>query len=162
MTQNTQNLYADRIWRGEVTPAQGDDSTRENVDLVSRIWVEIWNQGALPVSDEVFAPDYIGHLPLMDVNGPDEFKQLVSTYRNAYPDVHVSVEDVFATGDRVAVRWVSRGTHLGDIMGIPASGNKIEIMGLSLFRIANGRVAEEWEGFDTLKMMQQIGAIPAP
>lgn len=161
MTQHTLNLYADRVWRGELTPGNKDGPIQENVKLVSRIWVEIWNQGALAVCDEVFAPGYIGHLPLMDVKGPEEFKQLVRTYRNAYPDVHLTIEDVFAVGDRVAARWVSKGTHLGDIMGIPASGNEIEIMGISLFRIENGKVAEEWEGFDTLKMMQQIDAIPA-
>lgn len=161
MPQHSRDSYADQIWRGEIKPGRPADSTRENVKAVSRIWVEIWNQGLLATCDEVFAPGYIGHLPLMDVKGPEEFKQLVSAYRNAYPDVHLTVEDVFADGDRVAVRWTSRGTHQGSIMGIPPSGNKVEVMGISLFRMANGQVAEEWEGFDTLKMMQQIGAIPA-
>ena len=62
----------------------------------------------------------------------------------------------------MTVRWVSRGTHLGEMMGIPPSNNKIEVMGISIFRMAAGQVAEEWEGFDTLGMMQQIGAIPKP
>ncbi len=161
MTGHTQDLYADRIWRGELTPEHEDEAIQENMALVSRIWLEIWNEGDLDVCDEVFAPDYAGHLPMMEVTGPAQFKQLVGGYRSAYPDVHLTVEDVFAVGDRVAVRWVSRGTHLGEMMGIPPSGNKIEIMGISLFRIENDQVAEEWEGFDTLKMMQQVGAIPA-
>jgi steroid delta-isomerase-like uncharacterized protein len=156
MIEHMQDQYADKIWRGELTPEPAADITQQ----VSRIWEEIWNKGELDASDEVFSPDYVGHLPMMEVHGPEQFKQLVAAYRNAYPDVHLTVEDLFVIGDRVAVRWVSRGTHLGEMMGVPPSGNKIEIMGISLFRIANGQVAEEWEGFDTLKMMQQIGAIP--
>ncbi len=156
MTEHRQDEYADKLWRGELTPEFDANITRQ----ISRIWEEIWNQGLLDASDEVFSPDYVGHLPMMEVHGPEQFKQLVAAYRNAYPDVHLTVEDLFVVGDRVAVRWVSRGTHLGEMMGIPPSGNQIEIMGISLFRIADGQVTEEWEGFDTLKMMQQIGAIP--
>lgn len=134
----------------------------DNKKLVSRIWEEIWNKGALEAADEIFSLNYVGHLPTMQVQGPDEFKELVGAYRNAYPDVHLDVKDVFGDGDRVAVRWVSCGTHLGALMGIAPSGNQIEIMGISIFLIKNGKVAEEWETFDTLKMMQQIGAIQRP
>jgi steroid delta-isomerase-like uncharacterized protein len=162
MTEHLQDFYADEIWRGDLTPGHEPGSTEAITKVVSRIWEEIWNKGELEASDEVFSPNYVGHLPMMEVHGPAEFKQLVATYRAAYPDVHLTVEDIFGFGDRMAVRWVSRGTHLGAMMGVPPSGNRIEIMGISLFRIENGKVAEEWEGFDTLKMMQQIGAIPAP
>ncbi|MBI1257793.1 MAG: ester cyclase [Chloroflexi bacterium] len=158
MTEHIEDIYADKIWRGAATPESA--LAEEQEQLVSRIWDEIWNQGELEACDEVFAPDYFGHLPMMDVHGPEQFKQLVGAYRGAYPDVHLTVEDLFLSGNKVAVRWVSRGTHLGAMMGVPPSGNKIEIMGISLFRLENGRVAEEWEGFDTLKMMQQIGALP--
>ncbi len=133
----------------------------QNLALVSRIWNEIWNKGALDVSDEVFTQDYLGHLPIMTVHGPEEFKNMVRVYLAAFPDVHLSVEDAFAIGDRVTVRWISRGTHRGPMMGIPPSMKKIEVMGISIFRMENGKVAEEWEGFDTLGMMQQIGAIPS-
>ncbi len=136
----------------------------ENKVLVSRIWNEIWNKGDLAVCDVVFSADYVGHLAGMPgpVRGPEAFRQLVLVYRTAFPDVHLTVEDVFAVGDRVAVRWVSRGTHLGPMMGIPPSGRKIEVMGMSLFRIAGHQVAEEWEGFDTLGLMQQLGVTDAP
>ncbi len=160
MPQHIEDVYADEIWRGELTPAQPASVAEANLHMVSRIWDEIWNLGNYDACDEVFSPDYFGHLPMMDVHGPAQFKQLVSAYRIAYPDVHLTVEDIFGSGDKLAVRWTSRGTHLGEMMGMPPSGNKIEIMGISLFRIADGKVAEEWEGFDTLKMMQQIGAIP--
>ena len=162
MAEHVQDYYAEQIWRGALSPECDPDVLGDNTSLCSRIWAEIWNKGELTACDEVFSADYLGHLPMMDVHGPEEFKQLVAAYRVAYPDVHLTVEDIFAVGDRVAVRWVSRGTHLGSMMGAPPSGNKIEIMGISLFRIEDNKVAEEWEGFDTLKMMQQIGAIPVP
>ena len=133
--------------------------SKRNKALVSRIWNEIWNEGALGVCNEVFAPEYVGCIPGMQqpVRGPEEFKQLVAVYRNAFPDVHLTVEDVFADGDRVAVRWTSRGTHRGELMGIPPTGRPIAIMGISLFQIKDGKIVCEWEGFDTMGMMQQLG-----
>lgn len=152
------NREAHAIWHGKNEELP---SAQENVAIVSRIWDEIWNLGKLEVCEQVLARDYVGYLPLMTVHGPAEFQNLVRIYREAYPDVHLTVDDVFASGDRVAVRWVSRGTHLGAMMGIPPSNKKIEVMGISLFRMQDGQVAEEWEGFDTLGMMHQIGAIPS-
>jgi len=157
MFMHPKDFQFGKLWH---TDAPETSSFEENKQIVSRIWDEIWNQGNYDTCDEVLASDYFGHLPMMDVHGPEQFRQLVSTYRSAYPDVHLTVEDIFGAGDKLAVRWVSRGTHLGEMMGFPPSGNKIEIMGISLFRVENGKVAEEWEGFDTLKMMQQIGALP--
>jgi steroid delta-isomerase-like uncharacterized protein len=143
--------------RGSTTT---DAAIAQNIALVSRIWDEVWNSGDLEACVSIFSPDYVGHLPGMTapVRGPAEFRQLVDVYRTAFPDVHLSVEDVLGAQDRVVVRWVSRGTHLGPMMGMPPSGRKMEIMGISIFRIADGLVAEEWEGFDTMSMMQQLGA----
>ena len=159
MDTQTKNQRAEHIWLGEQISSE---SVNRNLAVVSRIWNEIWNKGILDASDDVFTKDYLGHLPIMTVHGPEEFKNLVKVYLTAFPDVHLTVEDAFGTGDRVTVRWVSRGTHLGTMMGIPPSNNKVEVMGISIFRMEASQVAEEWEGFDTLGMMQQIGAIPKP
>lgn len=159
MATKSNNQRAARIWLGEETT---NASLAQNLAVVSRIWNEIWNKGRLEASNEVFSKDYLGHLPLMTVHGPEEFKNLVKVYLQAFPDVHLSVEDTFGCGDRVTVCWISRGTHLGEMMGTPPSNKKIEVIGISIFRMAGGQVAEEWEGFDTLGMMQQIGAIPTP
>ena len=131
----------------------------ENKARASRIWDEIWNLGALDVVDEVIAEDYVGYIPAMPdaVRGTDGFKQLIVAYRSAYPDLHVSVEDVIGEGDRVVVRWTSRGTNTGSLMGMPATGRRVEVLGISIFRFEGGKVAEEWEGFDTLGMMRQLG-----
>lgn len=159
MDTQTKNQRAAQTWLGDEI---SNDPLAQNLAVVSRIWNEIWNKGALEASKEVFTKDYLGHLPIMTVHGAAEFKDMVKIYLAAFPDVHLTVEDAFATGDRVTVRWISRGTHLGTMMGIPPSKNQIEVMGISIFRMDEGKVAEEWEGFDTLGMMQQIGAIPKP
>jgi steroid delta-isomerase-like uncharacterized protein len=137
--------------------------TVDNIALVSRIWNEVWNRGELDACDEILAADYTGVIPGQPggIHGPEAFKQMVAVYRTGFPDVHLTVDDVFATGDRVAVRWVSRGTHLGSLMGIPPTGRHMEVMGISLFQIVDGKVALEWEGFDTMGMMQQLGLVPA-
>ena len=135
----------------------------DNIALVSRIWNEVWNRGELDACDEILASDYIGVIPGQPepIRGPEAFKQMVAAYRVGFPDVHLTVDDVFAEGDRVAVRWVSRGTHLGSLMGIPPTGRPIEVMGISLFQVTNGKVAMEWEGFDTMGMMRQLDLVPA-
>jgi steroid delta-isomerase-like uncharacterized protein len=131
-----------------------------SVDLVQRIWREIWNQGLLDVVDDVLADEYVGHIPAMPepVRGTRGFKELIAAYRTAYPDVHLTVDDVIASGDRVVVRWTSRGTNTGSFMGMKPTGRNVEVAGISIFRIEGGKVAEEWEGFDTLAMMRQLGA----
>ena len=139
-------------------------TVEENKANVRRIWDEVWNLGKLDVVDEVLAKDYVGHIPSMPegVHGTEGFKQLITVYRTAFPDVHLTVEDLIAEGDRVVARWVTRGTHTGDMMGIPPTGSQIEIMGISIFHVIDGKVKEEWEGFDSLNLMQQLGVIPTP
>jgi steroid delta-isomerase-like uncharacterized protein len=159
LTPHLEDYQIDQMWR--TYALKEIEHFESNKHVVSRIWDEIWNLGELDACFQVFSADYFGHLPMMDVHGPEEFRKLVRAYRSAYPDVHLTVEDIFGVGDKMAVRWTSRGTHLGEMMGVPPSGNKIEIMGISLFRVQDGKVVEEWEGFDTLTMMQQIGAIPS-
>jgi steroid delta-isomerase-like uncharacterized protein len=135
-----------------------------NKAIVSRIWEEIWNRGALDVVDAVIAPDYVGHIPAMPgpVLGAAAFKQMIVAYRTAYPDVHLTVDDLLADGDKVVARWTTRGTNTGSLMGMPATGRHIELPGISIFRIVNGQVVEEWEGFDSLGMMLQLGMAVRP
>ena len=83
-------------------------------------------------------------------------------YRSAFPDVHMQIEDQIAEGDRVATRWVASGTHEGDLMGINPTGNRVTVAGMTIDRIADGQIAETWDNYDALGMMQQVGAIPSP
>ena len=81
-------------------------------------------------------------------------------YRTACPDLQCTVEDVVDEGDKVALRWVSRGTHKGDLMGVAATGKQVTFRGIQMQRISNGRIEEEWAGFNTLGALQEIGALP--
>ena len=83
-------------------------------------------------------------------------------FREAFPDIEFAVEDELAEGDRVAMRWSAKGTHRGELMGIPPTGNRVETTGMLIYRVSGGKSAEAWVSGDDLGIMQQIGAIPSP
>ncbi|MGH2921728.1 MAG: ester cyclase, partial [Gaiellaceae bacterium] len=94
------------------------------------------------------------------LRGPDGFKENISAYRAAFSDARITVDDQIAEGDKVATRWTGRGTHDGDLMDIAPTGKQVEISGLTLSRLANGKVIEEYTNWDTFGMMQQLGVVP--
>jgi predicted ester cyclase len=83
-----------------------------------------------------------------------------AVYRKAIPDQHWTVEDQIAEGDKVVVLWTLRGTHAGELMGIPPTGRELTMTGISVFRIAGGKLIEDWVQSDTLGLFQQLGAFP--
>lgn len=135
-----------------------------NKALVRREVEEIFSKGNLDAAGEIYAPDYVGHEPTSPegARGVEGARRFAAAYREAFPDFRVTVEDQFAEGDRVATRFTARGTHEGELEGIAPTGNRVEIAGLAISRIEDGKVAEDWTVFDALGLMQQIGAIPAP
>ena len=137
-------------------------STEDNKAIDRRVTEEGWNQGNTALFDEFFTADFIGHDPFGPVHGPEGFKQFYATYRSAFPDTHLTIEDQIAEGDTVVTRWTATGTNQGTLMGIPPSGKRVTITGISITRIANGKAVEDWVNFDALGMLQQIGAIPTP
>jgi len=140
-------------------------STEQNKTFVRRYWEQVWNQGNLAVVDELIASDFDGHPLPSDPDfgrGPAGQKQLVGMYRTAFPDLHMTIEDMTAEGDRVVVRWTVRGTQTGEMMGIPATGKPTTVTGMFLNRLAAGKIVEGWGNFDALGMMQQLGLLPTP
>ena len=136
-------------------------STEENKVKQLRVWEEIINKGDLAVADELFATNYIYHGPVgMEFKGPEGLKQLISMFRNALPDIHVTVEDMIAEGDKVVTRITGRGTHEGELMGIPPTGKQTNVTGIIITRWESGKEVESWEILDMLSMMQQIGVVP--
>ncbi len=135
----------------------------DNKLVVRRSFEELFTRGDLRVADEVFAPDYVGHDPTLphDLHGPEEFKQFVRMYRSAFPDLTLTVEDQIAEGDLVVTRFTARGTHRGELMGIPPTGNCVAITGISIDRMRDGKSVESWTNYDVMTMMQQLGIIPA-
>ncbi len=137
-------------------------STEENKAISRRLQEEVLGQGKVELVDELLAPDYVSHAPGSpeQTRGAEDIKHIVQTYRSAFPDLTYTVEEQVAEGDMVVTRWTARGTHQGEFMGIAASGNSIEVSGMSMDRISGGKIAEDWVNWDALEMLQQIGAIP--
>ena len=135
----------------------------ENRALIQRFVDEVFNRGNLDVVDEIFAPVYVGHTAglLEQTLGPEGVKEFVGLYRSAFPDLHTTIEDIVAEGDKVAYRWTAVGTHRGELLGVPPSNNRVELTGITIERIEDGRIVETWNNFDQLGMMRQIGAMPA-
>jgi steroid delta-isomerase-like uncharacterized protein len=146
-------------------PAEQPVETVEerNKRIVVRIWRDIWNRGDLTAIDEIIGDDYTGKIPAQPdlVRGRAGFRQLMLTYRNALPDVNLQVRDAVAEGDRVIAYWTATGTNTGSFAGMSPSFRRISVDGVSIFRLVEGMIVQEWEVFDTLGFMQQLGAIPA-
>jgi len=135
-------------------------SVKENKAIFRRIVEEGFNKGNLAIVDELVATDHVNHTD--NVHGPEEYKQFITMYRTAFPDLHMTIEDQIAEGDKVVNRWTSRGTHKGDLMGIPPTGKQTTVTGMYVARIIGGKIVEEWGNFDALGMMQQLGVVPPP
>ena len=126
---------------------------------VRRMYEEFWNKGDMGVINDILAPDYSGHLNMFGNIDRDAMTRIATTFRNAFPDLHYTVEDIVVAGDTVVARWTAAGTQKGELMGIPASNNRGETSGIDIFRFEGDRVKEHWGTFDALTMMQNIGAV---
>ena len=94
--------------------------------------------------------------------GPEGTKQLVTVYRNAFPDLRFTIDEQIAEGDKVVTRWTGYGTHKAELVGIPATGKSSTVTGIAIDRIVNGKIVESWGIFDQFGMLQQLGVIPMP
>jgi steroid delta-isomerase-like uncharacterized protein len=135
----------------------------KNKELIQRYFEEAWNKGNLSVLDEIVAADYVNHNPFAPglPPGPEGLKPIFSGLRAAFPDLHYTIEEQIADGDRVVTRWGFRGTHEGELMGIPATGKQVNITGTQIERIVDGKIVEHWRQSDDLGMLQQLGVIPS-
>lgn len=134
--------------------------SEENKALARRSW-EIVSRRNPDALEEVYAADVVLHEPDQDLRGLEEVKQYLSMYVSAFPDLNVTVEDVIAEGDRAVTRWTLRGTHEGEIEEFgPPTGRQVELGGISIQRIEGGKIVEEWERYDNLSVLQQLGLVP--
>jgi len=112
--------------------------------------------------DEVFDPDFRLATPLpVDATGAEALKRVWAILLRAYPDLHVTVEDMIEEGDKVVGRNTLTGTHQGEYMGLPPTGKSITYNEIIIFRFVNGRIAETWGVVDVFSQMKQLGMIPA-
>ena len=136
----------------------------ENEAVVRRYFQEILDGGNLDLVDEIFDPQYVLHDPgsPQEVRGLEGTKRYVGMFRSAFPDIAHTIEDQIAEGDRVVTRLRAHATHEGELMGIPPTGKEVTIEGISIWRIADGKIKECWFNYDALGLMQQLGAFREP
>ena len=133
-------------------------TTDDNKALVQRFFEEIINQRNLAALDQFVLPGGVNHT--VPPGMPQEANQFLGQYLNAFPDVKATVEDLVADGDKVVARVSYRGTHQGAFRGIAPTGKQIAVMGINIFRIANGKLVEHWGLTDRLAVLNQVGVVP--
>ena len=134
-------------------------STEDNKAHVRRGF-EAVNQKNLAVFDELLTPDVVFHNASTTMQGLEAYKQFLSMYMTAFPDLHFTIEDMIAEGDTVVARFTTRGTHQGNLMGIPPTGKQVSGTGMFIDRIVNGKGVEQWFNTDDLGLLQQLGVVP--
>src|SRR5229473_3012756 len=136
--------------------------SEQNKAIVRRLFEELWNKGNLSLADQLFTPNYTHHDSSSPDfgHGPESERKRATLYRTAFPDLHLTIEDMIAEGETVMARWSCRGTHKGDLSGIAPTGKQFTISGVTIARFANGKMAEGWVNWDALGLMQQLGAVP--
>lgn len=133
-----------------------------NKALVKRFVEEFWNEGNTAAADELMAVDAEIHMPTGEMVAPDGLKSFARTWRGSFPDWHSTFEELIAEGDRVAERWTGRGTHRGELQGIPPTGKHVETPGSVFYRIIDGKIVEFRGQLDMMGLMQQLGVMASP
>ena len=136
-------------------------SPEEYKALIHHINEEVWSKGNLAAADEFLSPELTHNMPGLPP-GLEGVKQMVTMTRTAFPDVQSIIDDVIVEGDKVAVRWTVRGTHRGELRGMPPTGKQVTLTGITISRFTGGRIVESRTEYDRLGMYQQLGLIPAP
>ena len=129
--------------------------------LARRGWAEVVNQRNLEAIEEIYAPNFVWHEPDQDIQGYAQAKQFASTFFAAFPDINITVEDVIAEGEQVVTRYTIRGTHQEETEEFgPPNDGQMGLKSITIHRFEGGKVVEEWERYDNLSVMQQLGLLP--
>jgi steroid delta-isomerase-like uncharacterized protein len=136
-------------------------SAETNKAAIRRYIEEAWNKGNVGIIDELMAPDYARHMTsgMLDREGQ---KQRILGFRQAFPDIHLTVERMVAEGELVTFHLLMIGTHQGAFMNVPATGKQVKTAAIDIARFENGKVAEQWGITDLFAVLQQIGAVHTP
>jgi steroid delta-isomerase-like uncharacterized protein len=127
-------------------------------------YLEIWNDGNLDLVDELYAPDFVWHVVDIgeDVVGTAAFKEMVTSFRTAFPDIQVTFDEVLVAGDKTVLRWTMTGTNTGPLQDLPPSGQPVQLHGVAISHAVEGKTAEVWQHYNQLSMFQQMGYTLAP
>ncbi len=126
---------------------------------LAEIYVEMLNTHAPDMVEEFVAENYVNHNDFVE-DGREGNRQFWTRFFAALPDLSATMEDLVISGDRVVGRFVYRGTHTAELMGIPASGNAVEMRSIDIWRVADGMFVEHWDELNLLEVFQQVGALP--
>ena len=137
-----------------------DKQVEENIKMYTHVWDEILNKGNIDMIDTHFAENYVNKTVTSTVNGKADAKKYFGAFLTGFSDIDFVVDEIFGVDNRVVKRWTFNATHTGEFAGIPATGNKISLKGVSVSRIVNGKIAEELDYMDDLGFLQQLGVIP--
>ena len=137
-----------------------DRKAERNKAVARRVFTEIFNQGKFEVADEIYAKDFVNHGLTRDI-GLKEDQAAAQGWRQAAPDLVMTIEKEVGEGDLVTVLWTGAGTNTGTGNGLPATGKRIRVRGITIWRIVEGKIREEWSSFDQLSMLQQAGLLPS-
>jgi steroid delta-isomerase-like uncharacterized protein len=129
----------------------------QNKEVVRRYWNGKWNERRPEILDELQISDVVYHGTTMQMNNLEEYKQVYNAFLSAFHDTKVTIDDIIAEGDKVMSRITMSGVHKGELEGMPPTGNSFTFTGFTVFRIVDGKIAEEWEIIDMLGMMTQLG-----
>jgi steroid delta-isomerase-like uncharacterized protein len=137
------------------------DLMSETNKTFATLWFEkVWNEGRRDAIVEMLAPDGVIHDGHEILTGPDGFYSFFDRMHAAFSDIHITIESALAEGDDVCLRWSCTMRHSGDGLGLPATGKVVKTTGISIIRLANGKLAEGWQNWDMLGLIQQITEAP--
>ena len=145
----------------DISHEAAPDTVAANINMYGHVWDEIINHGKLEMfNDDNFTKDVVMHASPSDIVGIDSARAYYANYLTGFSDVTFTIRDIFGMGNKLVKHWNFTGTHTGTFFGIPATGKKVDIDGVTLVRMDNGKIAEERDFFDNLDFMQQLGLIP--
>ena len=130
----------------------------QNKALAKRAFEELLSKGRFELAEQLYANDFVNHGMHRDISF-DEDQAALKGWHKAFPDLAIVPEKLIAEGDLVTIYWIARGTNTGTGNGLPATGKKAEQAGITIWRIVNGKIKEEWSAFDQLSLMQQLGLL---
>lgn len=143
------------------TKAETVDSVKANIEMYTHVWDEIINKGKLELfNDSNFTTDVVMHMAPKDIVGIDTARGYYANFITGFSDIQFTIKDVFGQGNKLVKHWNFSGTHTGNFFGIPATGKKVNLDGVTLVTMRNGKIAEERDFFDNLEFSQQLGLIP--
>lgn len=123
-----------------------------------KTFYRVYNEQNLDLWNEAMAPDYVGHINGQDIPNRDVGKGFIEALLTAFPNINYTVEDSLEVGNKVVSRWTATATHSGDLFGMPPTNKDVTMLGITIFRIENGQIAELWDVWDQHGMMEQLNA----